>query len=66
MMTIRQNPDIEHATKVRERLRENNYYCPCKLDKDDSTKCLCKEFRDQLDRKESGMCRCGLYVAEVD
>ena len=39
----------------------NAGYCPCKLDKNDDTKCMCKQFRDQVARKEPGECECGLY-----
>lgn len=35
-------------------------HCPCKIDKTDDTKCMCKEFREQ----ESGECHCGLYFKE--
>lgn len=65
-MTIKQNPDRDYANKVRERLRETNNYCPCQIERNEDTKCMCKMFRDQLDRGESGMCHCGLYVAEAD
>lgn len=59
-MTIKQNPDKEYANKVRKKLRDNDGYCPCKLEKTQDTKCMCKEFRDI----EEGMCHCGLYIKE--
>ena len=65
-MTIKQNPDIEYANKVRVRLKENNYYCPCQIERNEDTKCMFKMFREQLDRGEPGLCHCGLYLAEVD
>ena len=52
-MTIKQNSDIEYANKGRARLKENNYYCPCRIERNEDTKCMCKEFREQLDRGEA-------------
>lgn len=57
-MKIRIKPntkDILEAVKV------NNNYCPCKLTKNEDTKCICKEFREQ---KHAGECECGLYIKE--
>ena len=65
-MTIRQNPDKDYAKKVRDRLKDNGGYCPCRINKNEDTKCMCKEFRDQIEKGESGMCHCGLYIAEAD
>ncbi len=36
-------------------LSRNNGYCPCKIDKNDDTKCPCKVFR------VNGVCECGVY-----
>lgn len=38
-------------------VKANDGHCPCKTIKDESTKCLCQEFRDQTE----GECACGLY-----
>ena len=35
----------------------NGGYCPCKVNKDETTKCMCLEFREQF----MGECGCGLY-----
>lgn len=59
-MNIRLNPNLITVTKVRRALKENDGYCPCKLEKNDDTKCPCKEFREA----ESGMCHCELYYKE--
>lgn len=61
-MVIRQNPDKKYADEVRKKLIENDGYCPCRLDKNPDTKCICKEFREQ----EDGVCHCGLYIKEKD
>ncbi|MDO4562200.1 MAG: ferredoxin thioredoxin reductase catalytic beta chain [Clostridia bacterium] len=65
-MTIKQNPDIEYTNKVLERLRENNNYCPCQIERNDDTKCMCKKFRDMIDNQETGYCHCKLYYIEQD
>lgn len=42
-------------------VKDNDGYCPCKLLRNDDTKCMCKQFRDQVARQEAGECECGLY-----
>lgn len=58
-MKITVNTDKELVEEIRKKLKENEGYCPCALEKTSDTKCMCKEF---LERKESGPCHCGLYV----
>ena len=65
-MTIKQNPDTKHANKIRQMLKDNDFYCPCNVEKTEDTKCMCKEFRDKIENNERATCRCGLYIAEVD
>lgn len=57
-MTIRTNPDKALVADIRNRLKENGGYCPCRLTKTEDTKCPCKEFMEQ----EEGECHCGLYI----
>lgn len=54
---IQINQNEKERNAILNSLKENHYYCPCKVDKTPDTKCRCKEFRDQ----ESGWCECGLY-----
>lgn len=61
-MKIHVNKDKELVAKVRAALKENDGYCPCRLDKTPDTLCMCKEFREM----ESGECCCGLYWKEKD
>lgn len=63
-MKIKMNPDREFAEQIRKALRENNGFCPCSLVKNEDTKCMCKEFRQQIERNEPGYCHCGLWYAE--
>lgn len=58
MIKITQNKELENA--IRKALKDNNGYCPCRVQKTEDTKCMCKEFREQT----SGECHCGLYYKE--
>lgn len=57
-MKIIVNPDLNIVNDIRNKLKENEGYCPCRLNKTPDTKCMCKQFREQ----DSGMCHCGLYI----
>lgn len=63
MMKIVRNPDVNFVAEMRKKLRENGNYCPCSIVRNKDTKCMCKEFREQVDRDEPGFCHCGLYYA---
>lgn len=57
---IRMTEDKELEKKIRQAIKDNNGYCPCKIEKTPDTKCMCKEFQLQ----ESGECHCGLFIKE--
>ena len=59
-MAIKLNEDKEIVKAVQDGLKKTGGYCPCRLEKTQDTKCMCKEFREQ----EGGECHCGLYVKE--
>ena len=61
-MKITRITDLEKARAIQEAVRKNDGYCPCKLIRNEDTKCMCKEF---LEQKE-GECHCGLYVKQAD
>ena len=44
----------------------NDGFCPCKLFRTDDTRCMCKQFRDQIAHQEPGKCECGLYELKED
>ena len=58
-MRIKVSDNKEVVEEVRKKLKDNSGYCPCKLFKNEDTKCICKEFIEQA---ELGECHCGLYV----
>lgn len=65
-MRVFVNPDEEYAAEVRQMIKDNNGFCPCKLVKSADTKCKCKDFRDQVKNGIEGSCHCGLYVCVGD
>lgn len=65
MIQIKQTEDKELLVEILKQLKENDYYCPCSLYKTPDTKCMCKSFRDQVERREQGECACGRYVLTI-
>ncbi len=61
-MSIRLSENQELVQEIKEKLKENNGFCPCRIEKTEDTKCMCKEFREQ----EIGECHCGLYIKMQD
>ena len=57
-LKIKVSEDKELVNEIRNKLEENGGYCPCRVTKNEDTKCPCKEFREQT---ELGECCCGLY-----
>ena len=57
-MKIKLSKDKELVAEIKKKLKESDGYCPCRLTKNEDTKCPCKEFREQ----EIGECHCGLYI----
>ena len=59
---FRLNEDKKIVELIREGLKAKGGYCPCRLEKTEDNKCICKEFRDQIaDPEFEGYCHCGLY-----
>lgn len=58
---IKLNPDKEFVRNFKEKLKENQGFCPCRIIKNADTKCMCKEFRQQVSSNAEGWCHCGLY-----
>lgn len=59
MLTIKVSDNEKLVKEVRQKIKENDGYCPCKFIKSKDTKCMCKDFRTQT---TPGECHCGLYV----
>ena len=64
-MAIRLNENKELVARIREGLNMKGGYCPCRLEKSEDNKCMCKEFREQIaDPNFEGFCHCLLYYKE--
>ena len=64
-MKIRLNEKEEIVKTVKEGLKKRGGYCPCVMAKSEDTKCMCKEFRNQIaDPEFEGYCHCMLYYKE--
>ena len=57
-MKIKVSEDTILVNNIRNLLKENGGYCPCSVLKNEDTKCMCREFREQ---QTPGPCHCGLY-----
>lgn len=53
---------LPNTDEIREAVRANDGYCPCRPVHTPETKCMCKEFMEQ----EEGICHCGLYIKTKD
>ena len=64
-MKVRFNENEEIVRTVKEGLERTGGYCPCRLERTEDFKCMCREFRDQIkDPEFEGYCRCFLYYKE--
>ena len=59
MLVIKKNPDEEMFKEVQAAVKANDGYCPCRVERNASSKCLCRYFREQT---TVGECDCGLYI----
>ena len=65
IMAIRLNEDQEMVKMVKEGLKRTGGYCPCRLERSEDNKCICREFREQMaDPDFQGYCHCMLYYKE--
>lgn len=65
MIKITTNPDKELVNEIREKIKENNGHCACAVVLTDDNMCICKDFREQIERGDPGECHCGLYVVTI-
>ena len=66
-MAVRLKDNKELVTKIKEGLEKKGGYCPCRLEKTEDNKCICREFREQMaDPDFEGYCHCMLYYKSRD
>lgn len=66
MIKTKKNPDKEKYERVTKAVKDNFGYCPCIIEHNESTVCMCDEFRQQVKDGYIGECRCGRYVSYED
>jgi len=59
ILKIIKNPNNEIYKSVTQAVKDNSGYCPCLIQKNENSKCMCKDFREQ---NYKGECHCGRYV----
>ena len=66
-MKITLNPNPDGVKTVKEGLKRTGGYCPCVLERSEDTKCMCKQFKEQInDPNFEGYCHCMLYYKSKD
>ena len=64
-MKVRLNENREVVDSIKEGLRRTGGYCPCRLERTEENKCMCREFKEQIaDESFEGYCHCMLYYKE--
>lgn len=65
MGKIRLNEDRETVARIKEGLKQRGGYCPCRVEDKPEYKCICEEFKVQIqDPDFEGYCHCRLYYKE--
>ncbi|NLD20288.1 MAG: ferredoxin thioredoxin reductase catalytic beta chain [Clostridiales bacterium] len=66
-MAVRLNENQEVVEVIRKGLKEKNGYCPCRREIKEENKCMCREFKDQIEDPDfEGYCHCMLYYKSKD
>lgn len=61
-MKVSFNSDESIVKMVKERLEKTGGYCPCRRERTEENRCICKEFREQINDPDfEGYCHCMLY-----
>lgn len=64
-MNMRLNDDAALVSEIKKALIANNGFCPTKKDQWPGNKCMCQEFKMQIeDPNYEGYCTCKLYYKE--
>ena len=58
-MKIRFAGPEDNTHNILQAVKDNDGYCPCRIEKTADNKCVCKEFRDA---PAGETCHCGLYI----
>ena len=62
---IHLNPDATYVEKIMKGLEAKGGYCPCRVARTEENKCICREFREQMEDPDfHGYCHCRLYYKD--
>ncbi len=65
-MKVTLNENQEIVKLIKEGLEKKGGYCPCRLGKKEEYKCMCEEFKAQIeDPNFEGYCHCKLYYKSL-
>lgn len=65
-MKITLNKDKQIVDVIKEGLEHTGGYCPCRTERTEKTKCMCREFKEQIkDPEFEGFCHCMLYYKSI-
>lgn len=65
-MKITLNKDKQIVDVIKEGLEHTGGYCPCRAERTEETKCMCREFKEQIkDPEFEGFCHCMLYYKSI-
>ena len=63
---IKLNTDQEIVSTIRKGLKRTGWYCPCRRERTEATKCMCQEFKNPIaDPDFEGVCHCMLYYKSL-
>ena len=66
-MAVRLNEDRKIVARIKEGLKMKGGYCPCRLEKTEENRCICRECKEQIaDPEFEGYCHCMLYYKSRD
>ena len=61
-MKVKLNENKEVVKTVKEGLKQTGGYCPCRMERTEENKCMCREVREQIEDPDfEGYCHCMLY-----
>jgi hypothetical protein len=58
-LKIVNNPNSEEYKEISQDVMNNDGFCPCMTARNQDTKCICKEFKEQ---NYAGYCKCGRFM----
>lgn len=65
MGKVRLNENDLVVQTVREGLKRTGGYCPCRTERTEEFRCMCEEFKKQIEDPDfEGYCHCFLYYTE--